>query len=115
MYLKRVSKVTKPEEFRLKFTTLVLSALLFATTAFCQEPVNHAVSQPVANQAYAQQPMVSESMLQLASMPPVVPYLSEPVIQAPRQAMAVEKVPPVIRAPQQPAAHQPGVCSCTVK
>ena len=79
----------------MKSITLVLSILVLATAMFAQEPVNHAVSQPVALQPVAMQPAARESSaLQIVHYVPPAPYLSEPLIIPPKQAVAHEEPTP---------------------
>ena len=97
----------------MKSITLVLSILVLATAMFAQEPVNHAVSQPVALQPVAMQPAARESSaLQIVHYVPPAPYLSEPLIIPPKQAVAHERPHPVITDPHQSIARQSSACGC---
>ncbi len=102
-----------PEEFRLKSAILALSILLLATVAFAQEPVNNAVQQPTLMQPTALQPTLNEpSVLQIVTLPPSAPYLSEPLVIPPKQVVAHERPHPVVTDPRQSVSRQPLVCGC---
>lgn len=109
MYL-RSTRATDPEDFALKLAPLVLVLLLLGTAAFAQEPVNHAVAQPAALQPTASQPTVQDtSMAQSMNPSGMTPYLSEPIIVPPRQAVVRERPHPVITDLHQTTAYQPSV------
>lgn len=101
----------------MKSVALALPVLLFATAAWSQEPVNHAVVQPTVNQPAALQPGVINisSVVQLVPPQPEVPYLSEPVIRPPQQPPILPKPPLTIKAPRMPENHQPTVCGCNTR
>ncbi len=100
----------------MKFSILLSSVLVLTAAALSQEPINNAVQQPAVYQPAALQPTMNvTSVLQVAPLPPAVPYLSEPVIRSPQQVAPLVRPLPVTNPARQPVLQQPGVCGCSAK
>lgn len=99
---------------------LLITILVLMGTAMCQEPVNHAVSQPVARQVYASQPAAPNAPAAQQPYAPVTYFAFEPMVDIPHprthQAAPVHPVlQPVVdakRTPAQPTAPREAAATC---
>jgi hypothetical protein len=66
-----------------KLTMLAITLLVLMGTAMCQEPVNHAVSQPTAHQVYVTQPAAPSTPAASQPAAPVPYFAFQPMVNIP--------------------------------
>jgi hypothetical protein len=110
----------------LKLTIVVCAVLFLTCAAYCQEPLNHAVTQPVARQVVESQTVVVQSGV--GEHVVIQPFVFQPMTNIPHQRAQATVIEPTPVQPQtrvtaspaepsvhQPVAHQPATCGCGTK
>jgi len=97
----------------MKFATLVFALLIFGAVGFCQEPENHAVSQPMAAQNNVTQPTAAPvPIFQSVSSDIPTVFVPLPTAQMPIQPTVLPRNSLLQRHATQADVVQPKVTSC---